>query len=49
MPAVLAILIGIVAAVILLKVLVAAAALALGLVLAVAVYFGAEKLVGKGR
>jgi hypothetical protein len=49
MPAVLAILVGIVAAVVLLKLLVAAAALALGLTLAVAVYFGAEKLVGKGR
>jgi hypothetical protein len=49
MPALLAIIVGLVVAVILLKVLVSIAALALGLVLAVAVYFGAEKLVGKGR
>jgi hypothetical protein len=49
MPALVAIIVGIVAVVLLLKVLVGLAAFALGLTLAVAAYFGAEKLVGKGR
>jgi hypothetical protein len=47
--AVLAIVIGMVLFVLLLKVVIGLVALGLGLALAVVVYFGAEKLVGKGR
>jgi hypothetical protein len=49
MPVILALVVGILLFVILLKVLVFVGALVIGLALAVAVYFIAEKLVGQGR
>ena len=49
MPVILALLIGVVFFVLLLKVVIAVAALAIGLALAVFIYFAAEKLVGRGR
>ncbi len=49
MPAILAIIIGIVLFVLLLKVVIGLIALAIGLAFAVFVYFAAEKLVGRGR
>ncbi|WP_420136411.1 hypothetical protein [Sphingomonas sp.] len=49
MAALIAILVGLVLFVLLLKVVMGLVALALGLTLAVIVYFTAEKLVGQGR
>jgi len=49
MPLILALIVGIVLFVLLLKVVIGLIALALGLALAVFVYFAAEKLVGQGR
>ena len=49
MPAILALIVGIVLFVLLLKVVIGLVALAIGLGLAVFVYFAAEKLVGPGR
>ena len=49
MPVLIALLLGIVLFVILLKVLLFIGALVIGLAFAVIVYFAAEKLVGQGR
>ena len=49
MPVILALIVGIVLFVLLLKVLLFVGALVIGLALAVFVYFAAEKLVGQGR
>ena len=49
MPIILALVVGIVLFVLLLKVLLFVGALVIGLALAVFVYFAAEKLVGQGR
>jgi len=49
MPVIIALLLGIVLFVILLKVLLFVGALVIGLAFAVIVYFAAEKLVGQGR
>jgi len=49
MAAILALVVGIVLFVLLLKVMIGIVALVLGVALAVFVYFAAEKLVGQGR
>ena len=49
MPVIIALIVGIVLFVLLLKVLLFVGALVIGLALAVFVYFAAEKLVGQGR
>jgi hypothetical protein len=49
MPLIIALIVGIVLFVLLLKVLLFIGALVIGLALAVFVYFAAEKLVGQGR
>jgi hypothetical protein len=49
MPILLALVLGIILFVVLLKLVIGLLALAIGLAFAVIVYFAAEKLVGKGR
>ena len=49
MPVILALIVGIVLFVVLLKLVIGLVALAIGLAFAVLVYFAAEKLVGQGR